>query len=342
MYKSSLSVRKEILLHFIFWIIWSYFSMAYETNGDFRLELPDVFSITWLTVYITTFYVNYLLVLPRVFKPLKWIKVLFGFVCLYLFFVFFRYLMEQVLAKWWFDAQNYPEGTGTFYYLYDNFFFSMQPIILSTAFWVILFLIRLLEYNNHILEEQKNTEIKFLKAQINPHFIFNTLNNIYSMVYFQSPQSLSAIEKLSNIMRFVTYEAQRNNIQLIEEVNYIHAYIELEELRHEQKDFVLFTMDIQNEKVEIPPYILSPLVENALKHGVTNYENAIKINLYQTGHQLTFTVTNEIGTQKKDKLGGVGMNNLRKRLEILLPGKHYLDYRKTAQHFTAHLEIILS
>jgi two-component system LytT family sensor kinase len=313
--------------------------MTYDTNDGLRLE---IFSITWLTVYVTTFYVNYLLVLPRVFKPLKWSKVFLGFVCLYLFFVFCRYLFEQVLAKWWFDSQNYPEGTGILYYLYDNFFFSMRPIILSTAFWVILFLIRLLEYNNYILEEQKNTEIKFLKAQINPHFIFNTLNNIYSMVYFQSPRSLSAIEKLSNIMRFVTYEAQRNNIQLIEEINYINAYIELEELRHEQKGFILFTIEMQNEKVDIPPYTLSPLVENALKHGATGYENAIKINLQQTPQLLIFTVTNAIGTQKKDKPGGVGMNNLRKRLEILLPGKHQLQYQKTDQFFTARLEIILS
>lgn len=198
-----------------------------------------------------------------------------------------------------------------------------------------------MEYNQQILEENKNTEIKFLKAQINPHFVFNTLNNIYSMVYFQSDKSLPAIEKLSHIMRFTTYDAQKEKILLSDEVNYIKAYIELEQFRHEDDAFVVFDQQIFNERIEIPPYILSPLVENAMKHGIASNTNPILITLHSDHKMLSFKVENDIGTQKKDKLGGIGLDNLQKRLDIHYPKSHTLTITKNDNRFMAALQIDL-
>ncbi len=339
MYQSALSVRKEIALHLLFWVIWVYFTLAVvDENGIHFMEM-DLFSFTWCITYVVTFYFNYLFILPKVFNPFKWVKAIAGLIVAFLFFTALRYFLEQFLTVQLFNLQNYHPGTGTIYYIYDNTFYAARPVILSSAFWIIVLLVRVLDYNKYIIEEQKNTEIKFLKAQINPHFVFNTLNNIYSMVHFRSPNALPAIEKLSNIMRFTTYEAPRNLIRLSEELNYIDAYIELEELRHYETAFVKWEKTIGSEHREIPPYLLSPLVENALKHGTYSAENPIEIRLVSDERHLVFEVVNHIGRQKKDKLGGIGLDNLRTRLEILYPGNHSLHTTEHEGVFSAHLEI---
>lgn len=340
MYKGSLSLKKEFIIHLLFWVIWTYYSIVVIENNAFRIgELP-LFYITGIIVYVLTFYVNYLFVLPKVFNPFRWRKAIWGFVIVFLFFTLSRYLVEQVITFYWLNTRNYTGETNIPWYLYDNILYSSKPIILSTVLWTMIFLVRTLEYNKVILEENKNTEIKFLKAQINPHFVFNTLNNIYSMVYFKSDKSLPAIEKLSQIMQFTTYESQKEKIQLSGEINYILAYIELEQLRHEEDAFTDLTLDTSlNEMIEIPPYILSPLVENALKHGVMSNADPIRIELIADKQHLNFRVENTIGTQKKDKLGGIGLDNLRKRLEIYYPDSHSLQITNENNRFTAELNI---
>jgi len=341
MYKSSLSAKKEIAIHLIFWLIWAHYSIIVTENNVLKIGKMHLFYVTGIAVYIVTFYVNYLFVLPRVFKPFSWRKVIPGFLVMFLFYSFLRYLTEEVIALRWAGVQNYTPGTGIAYYLYDNLFYSSKPIILSTVLWSVIFLIRTLEYNKLILEENKNTEIKFLKAQINPHFIFNTLNNIYSMVYFKTEESLPAIEKLSQIMRFTTYESQKEHIKLSDEIAYIEAYIELEQLRHKENTFVTLAVACENEQIEIPPYILSPLVENALKHGTASAASPIDIDLKTDSRKLVFKVANEIGKQQKDKLGGIGLDNLRKRLEIHYPGMYRLKLTNEHNRFTAELQIAL-
>ncbi|WP_294965120.1 histidine kinase, partial [uncultured Flavobacterium sp.] len=258
----------------------------------------------------------------------------------YLVFTSLRFVFEQIVTKVLFDKVNYTD-VNFLNYMLDNLHYSSMAIILSSFLWFVIYSIRLLEYNKLILEENKNTEIKFLKAQINPHFVFNTLNNIYSMVYFQSDKSLIAIDKLSQIMRFTTYESQKEKIKLSDEVDYIKAYIELEQLRHQGNVRVDFNAEIKNELEEIPPYILSPLVENALKHGAVSDYEAIEIGLKVSSEKLIFKVKNKIGTQKKDSLGGIGLDNLQKRLQIHYPKKHQLNIANDENHFTAELEIDL-
>lgn len=341
-YKSSLSVKKEMIIHLVFWLVTAYFTLIRFKNAQLELIPLSLFEITWALVFVSSFYFNYLLVLPNVFRRFRWIKVFLGLLCNMLFFIFLRYFIEELLAYWLFEQRNYFAGTPFWYYAFDNAYFSTLPMILSTFFWLVIFVIRLYEYNKFIVEEQKNTEIKFLKAQINPHFIFNTLNNIYSMVYFQSPKSLPAIEKLSSIMRFTTYESQKEKIKLTDELNYIQSYIQLEELRHEQEDFVQTEIELSDSTVVIPPYILSPFVENALKHGQASSQIPIHIRVQATEKVLLFTVTNTIGQQKKDKLGGIGLENVKRRLQIYYPGKHELTIHTTNNIFTVQLTIQLT
>nr|WP_295863964.1 histidine kinase [uncultured Chitinophaga sp.] len=339
LYTGTLSKKRALLVHVVFWILMAYFTFV-KNPIHIQFFVPDLFYTTYVIVFVLTFYFHYFFVMKQVFKSFQWKKLLAGVFVSYLFFTGARWLTEQVITNLLFNKTNYIDPTFINYML-DNLHYSSMPVIFSSFLWLGIYFIRLLEYNQAILEENKNTEIKFLKAQINPHFIFNTLNNIYSMVYFQSDKSLPAIEKLSQVMRFTTYESQKERIRLAEEINYIHAYIELEQLRHPETGFIHFISEVENEHLELPPYVLSPLVENALKHGAANGKTPITIRLSTAGRQLRFRTENEIGTQKKDKLGGIGLDNLKKRLQIHYPHRHQLNLTGDGRHFTAELLIQL-
>ncbi|WP_316820526.1 sensor histidine kinase [Pedobacter gandavensis] len=332
MYNTRLTKRTELLIHLIFWVFTAYFSFVINPF-QFRFITPDLFYKTYLFVFVATFYIHYLVVMKWVFKAFQWKRLLLGMFISYLVFTFLRYFTEQILTGILFDQINYIHPS-LLSYMVDNLHYSSKPIVFSSFLWFVIYFFQ-------VLEENKNTEIKFLKAQINPHFVFNTLNNIYSMVYFQSEKSLPAIAKLSEVMRFTTYYSQREKISLTEEINYIQAYIELEEFRHEESGFVQVNIKIGDDHIEIPPYTLSPLVENALKHGLAANQHPIVIELTADSKQLSFFVSNEIGTQKKDKLGGIGLDNLKKRLEIYYPSAHQLVLINENNRFSAQLKIDL-
>ncbi|PYF74732.1 sensor histidine kinase [Pedobacter nutrimenti] len=332
MYHSTLSKRSEQLIHLIFWTFTAYFACVINLF-EFRFIDPELFYLTYVIVFVATFYFHYLFIMKWVFKAFQWKRLVFGLFISYLVFTSLRWFAEQFLTGVLLDKVNYIHPTFI-RYLIDNLQYSVRPIVFSSFLWFTIYFI-------HVLEENKNAEIKFLKAQINPHFVFNSLNNIYSMVYFQSEKALPAIEKLSEVMRFTTYYSQKEKINLSEEINYIKAYVELEQFRHEESGFVQMNIKTDDDHVEIPPYTLSPLIENALKHGLVSVQHPIVIDISVYSKQLSFFVKNEIGTQKKDKLGGIGLDNLKKRLDIYYPNAHQLNLTNENNQFTAQLQIDL-
>ncbi|MEO8933625.1 MAG: histidine kinase [Xanthomarina sp.] len=344
-YQVKLTKRKEFIYHCLLWLVILYFELIrfdIKTPSIFTYIKPDIFVVSWSLVFITTFYFNYVILLPKVFKGLNWKRVLLGILAGLLFFTTLRYSIEEILMAYFFGKSNYVEGTSVVYYIYDNVYYGSLPLLASSIFFIIVFNIRLLEYNKYIIEEKRATEVRFLKAQLNPHFLFNTLNNIYSLVYFKSEKALPAIEKLSELMRYTTYEINKDKIALQDELNYIKSYIELDQLRHKDKGHINFILSIEDSTVLIPPFLLSPLVENALKHGKVAKDSPIVIDLKQSGNVISLNVNNEIGNQKTDKLGGIGLSNLKKSLEINYPKAHSLILNKDQKTFTAQLQINLN
>ncbi|WP_057940582.1 sensor histidine kinase [Algoriphagus resistens] len=339
-----LSTKKEIGYHFLFWFLLAYFSFL-NFNGSgpspFSFNKPDTLTLFWIGVFSVSFYFNYLLVLPWVFRQFGWKRVSLGLVSFYLFFVGFRFLMEEVLMPHFFNFSNYSEGTPISHYFYDNLYFFTYPLIPSTLFWLIVFSIRLQGNHAAISEEKRTMEVRFLQSQLNPHFLFNTLNNIYSMVYVNSEKALPAIEKLSNIMRFTTYDSQKELIPIQEEIDYFNSYVELEQYRHEHGFPVQLNLGIESENLRIPPLILSPFIENAIKHGVLDPHSPLKINLGCHSGNLLFEVANKISSKKKDQQGGIGLENLRRRLQLSYPNQHRLELRNEGGYFKATLEIQL-
>lgn len=185
-------------------------------------------------------------------------------------------------------------------------------------------------------------EINFLKSQVNPHFIFNTMNNIYYLVYQKSDLALPAIEKLSQLMRYVTYESQQQTVFLAAEIDYIESYIELECMRIQGEKHIQLKKNIQHDQVQIPPLLLLPFVENAFKHGVvTDPAHPFILTITQEKHRLVFETQNKINTYQKDKQQGIGIENIRKRLALHFPERHTLSITQTETSYLCNLTIQL-
>jgi len=195
-----------------------------------------------------------------------------------------------------------------------------------------------------LLIEKQQTELNYLKSQTNPHFLFNTLNNIYSLARDKSDLAPESILRLSTILRFMLYEAGGEYISIEQEVEIIGDYVALEQLRYDDSLHITFNHDVEDMRQAIPPLLLIPLVENAFKHGVSETRNLpfVDIHLSVNQRHLTFVVKNS--TDSLPQEGGVkeniGLSNLRRQLELLY--KDYdLSVHQNESAFTAALTINL-
>jgi two-component system LytT family sensor kinase len=193
--------------------------------------------------------------------------------------------------------------------------------------------------------EKQSGELALLRSQINPHFLFNTLNNIYSLVYKKSDDAPEAVMKMSSIMRYMLYDATTDKVLLEKEIEYLKSFIELEKLRIRHKDFVELNITGNVEGRTIAPMLLIPFVENAFKHGSRSVTNpGIRINLSIGPKQILFEVSNHVrqnGTATKDEVGGIGLTNIRRRLNLLYPGKYQLDINQNEDMYLVNLILLI-
>lgn len=186
-------------------------------------------------------------------------------------------------------------------------------------------------------------ELKLLKAQVNPHFLFNTLNNIYSLAYTNNKDSASMILKLSELMRYMIYESDEKWVALEKEVSYLTNYIELQKLKKSKKQNITFevTGNIQNMKVA--PMLFIPFFENGFKHGdIDSKDGYLECTLYSGNESLDFYLKNSVPAvvAKKDKMGGIGLENIRRRLELLYPDRYQLEINGNDNYFEVTLKIM--
>jgi LytS/YehU family sensor histidine kinase len=190
--------------------------------------------------------------------------------------------------------------------------------------------------------EKANAELSFLKAQINPHFLFNTLNTIYTLILTQNDKAGDAVLKLSNIMRYATDDATANFVPLEKEVDSITDFIALQRLQHGKKAKLDFSVTGNLENKQIAPLILLTYIENAFKYGVSSHlETTITIKITVEADNITFFCQNSIFTRTgfKEARTGVGLENTKKRLEFLYPGKHDLKITCTEDLYTVNLNL---
>lgn len=198
---------------------------------------------------------------------------------------------------------------------------------------------------SQITNEKLATELKFLKSQINPHFLFNVLNNVYTLSIIKSDQTPDVVMKLSEMLRYMLYQSGYKWVMLEQEIAYIQNYIALQQLKDDEPFSVELEVSVQNPLAQIAPMLLIPFVENAFKHSKIEdtRHGWIKIGIHEFGNQLDFRASNSlpVGEFTKDVTGGIGLSNVQRRLELEYPEKNSLTIQQEAQSFQVHLKMSL-
>ena len=192
-------------------------------------------------------------------------------------------------------------------------------------------------------KEKKQVELLHLKSQVNPHFFFNTLNNLYGIVEQDTVKAQQLILKLSDMMRYSIYEGQHDYVDLGEEIEYLQNYIDLHQMRYHKKVDVNFEIDVEDRSVKIMPLLFIILLENAFKHGVENLRNDafVAISLKSNHQTLVFDIRNNFDPEEVGDKVGIGLKNLRRRLELAYPDRHDLSVQNSNGIFKAKLDLQL-
>jgi LytS/YehU family sensor histidine kinase len=200
------------------------------------------------------------------------------------------------------------------------------------------------ELQNKILDSQlqiKNQELQYLKKQIHPHFLFNTLNTIYGFALKQSKDTPEIILKLSNLLDYILYQVNKPKVSLKEEVLHIKEYIELEKIRFQDTLKIAFTSNKIPENIQISPMLLIPFVENAFKHGnLIDDFLTIEVTIYLIEDELNFSIRNTfLNSEKEENKNGIGLKNIQKRLNLLYKNKYELNINNKNNWFEVNLKI---
>jgi two-component system LytT family sensor kinase len=357
-------IKIQIFLHLLAWgILLSlplYFIKRWQVGTDF----------VWL-YYIGNiisgiiFYTNYLILLPRFFFQRKRYRYTLSVIILLVFFYFvsngsneliFRNVpgpersQEMRIAS---EVERRP-GPPTPGLLFGRPPFRQIHIINYgfTSVFLIFFSmgLRVLERHSQTeklqkeLEKEKlNSELAFLKNQISPHFFFNTLNNIYSLIGINAEDSKKAVLKLSKLMRYLLYESEHGNTRLGNEIDFMNNYIDLMKLRMSEKISLTISFPEKYGDINIPPLLFIPFIENAFKHGISYREKSfIDISLQADSDSITFRCTNSLIKSREEAESthsGIGLENVSKRLNLLFTGKHDLKINKSDTSFEVVLKI---
>lgn len=337
-----MNLGKKIFLHGIIWVALVAFLMVISYRGD-GITYAAVINFGYFgIVNIAIFYINYLLILPSFLKTRRYWACAVSIIALIVVFGFIKLGMAMYFRDviWMKESKMSPNIYLQKYYLstlfVSGFFVFISTTVKFMGDWFIN------EKERRILANEKlSAELAFLRSQINPHFLFNCLNNIYSLAYQKSDQTAEAVMKLSEIMRYMLYESNDSRVELSKEIRYLENFIELQKLRFKGNAYVELGVSGVEPHQQIVPLILIPFVENAFKHGVsTDPDNPIRIRIAIQENELKLAITNKMSSQNKDETGGIGLINVQRRLDLLYPGKYQLNISDNGV-YSAELSLIL-
>ena len=315
-------------------------------DPNYQISEPVQWMFICINIYLVGFfYLNTQVMIPKLLANKKWLwYTLAIIVCLFLFVQLPRLFDDWIRAEM-------PQGSKHFRMRKRSLI--PYPFTGSTAVFFLVFTVSTCmkviqqwlgaeQRKKEIENEKLNTELSFLKSQINPHFLFNTLNNIYSMAVAKSDATAGAVMKLSSIMRYVISDTKHHLVPLEKELQFIQHYIDLQKLRLTDKVDIVYTTSGDVENKQIAPLIFIPFVENAFKYGISTKENSkIIIEVKANETQVVLIVNNAIITQQKELIEntGIGIKNSKRRLELLYPEMHQLNIKNENGHFTVNLTI---
>lgn len=354
-------------LHLLAWAILIglplYFVKRWEIGQDF----------VWLyyiniTINGIIFYTNYFLLVPKYFFDGKKYKYYLSIAVLLFFFYFvsdksnqtvFSYVSEGKISgrpQREFNEDKKPGPPGPMMripirppfremHMFNYGFTSLFLIFFSLGLRVLERHTAIEKIQKELEREKLNSELAFLKNQISPHFFFNTLNNIYSLISINAEDSQKAVLKLSKLMRYLLYESEGGDTKLSNELEFMTNYIDLMKLRMSDRINLRVDFPEKYDDIKIPPLLFIPFIENSFKHGISFRENSfISIKMNCTGEEIIFYCSNSLSLSGNGSVvdtSGIGLGNVSKRLELLFPGKYDLRITKSEESFDVVLKIEL-
>ncbi len=336
---------KKITKHILYWIgMVVFFGITWGTyDHDYqRSFLIQFFALPGKIILV---YITLLFLIPNFFVTRKFTR----FVIFYFFILILTTIIVQRPIMLYHVEPNYLPGWSS------KGFFSINEImktaldvnnaaILPLAYIVFKFYYKSQQKTLTLQKEKLEAELNQLRNQVHPHFLFNTLNNLYSLIIKKSDLAETAVLKLSGLMRYMLYEANVTEVLLSKEIEYLKNFVDLERLRFDSRTDISFSTEIDKD-YHISPFLLIPFVENAFKHGTGSNNNSwIVIGIHVKNKNLIMQVENAKQIEKNQKAnfeGGIGFDNVKKRLELLYPNSHSLHTEDNGMSYEVILKLNL-
>ena len=335
---------KKISFHIIFWTIIAGINFGFSIR-IFPLNIASLSTLTVLSFQTMVFYLNTLILFPKYFSLSKTTRFFILSLLFVLVITICQTSVEVVYISKNLAGRLHPFNVRFISMIFMRIFFWLLFIdVLGTVFMMQERIREQTEKTQKITADKLNTELKLLKAQINPHFIFNALNNIYSLTYMKSEKAPDSVLKLSQMLRYVIEDCEQEKVSLASEIEYIQNYIAFQKMKSAEEQNIVFNYPENQEHILIAPMIFIPLIENSFKYSkVEELPDAfININLNLNQGELHFQICNSVPVSGKTPPGpGTGLNNVRQRLNIIYPQKHNLEIRDGQNDFSVQLTLVV-
>ncbi len=337
--------RYRILWHILYWsVILVYYTLFFGHQGGYYwFTLRFVIYMLPVTI-ATTYLFNYYLIPKYLLK--KKIKI---FILLSIYALITSFWIISLII---FPTLILSKSEVNFVTL-DKSFLDVYFLVVGLYTAMILaILIKLLKYSYErqnlslqLLKEKTAAELEMLRSQINPHFLFNTLNNIYTLSLKKSDQTPEVVLKLSDMLDYLLYQCNSSKVSLQKEIKLIENYLYLQQIRYSNRLNISFKKDIDVSGYKIAPMLLLPFIENSFKHGVGKQRNGawINIDLHVRSNNIVFSVQNSQKNGNENvrevSAGGIGLENVRKRLNLIYPDKHILEIQNKDKAYCIELKL---
>lgn len=333
---------KYNLQHILFWMLifglWFYLRYQdYESQSiAFQVTLLKVLDLAGM-VYLT----NYFLIPQLLYKKRYVLFVILLVLMILLSSVLKVYLIGLILNQP--VLFDFSESLKT--KIYENVISDFFLVAAGAAFKLIFDYLRMQQNLAHVAKEKAEAELNFLKSQINPHFLFNSLNSVYFLINKDNAEARNALHKFSEMLRYQLYEANGDKIPVEKEIGYLKDYMDLQQLRKDDRYSVQFNCADDVKGFMIEPFLLLPFVENAFKHlsHFSDKANFVRVDMTLSNGFFVFNVENSREPEKfnAQKQGGIGLANVKRRLELLYPGQHKLEIKDTGTTYSIKLNLQL-
>ncbi len=336
----------KIAIHVVIWLLLSLlpFLLSYADS----IDLLRIVRLVWvpMLLYAVIFYLNYGLLISELLFEKKIIVYITFNVLLILAFTWVNYevreylnMITETLAD---KAVRVLPPLPKSWYIYKDFISMIIPVIISIATKTVENWAKVETEQKEREKEILNSELQHLKYQLQPHFFFNSLNTVYALIEHSPEQAQETVHNLSKLMRYLLYDSESGKATLKEEIEFMTKYINLMRMRISNKTTVITDFPPLPEKLKVTPLLFISLIENAFKHGISaTVPSEISFSLSVENKTVKFMAQNaNFPKTEKDKSGsGIGLTNLRKRLELTYPEKHVFSTTTTGEQFIASLEI---